>query len=74
MIGYGAWASTAMTMVAKNALPESGHSLFEETVQMWVGDEDAEGGKLADVINQTHQNPKDAIPKSPSMYTYVATI
>mmetsp|Transcript_6379 Transcript_6379/g.19796 ORF Transcript_6379/g.19796 Transcript_6379/m.19796 type:complete len:598 (-) Transcript_6379:3278-5071(-) len=57
MIGYGAWASTAMTMVAKNALPESGHSLFEETVQMWVGDEDAEGGKLADVINQTHQNP-----------------
>eukprot|EP00955_Chlamydomonas_euryale_P028920 305001-Chlamydomonas_euryale.AAC.1 len=45
-------------MIAHNVRPENGAGLFNDEVQMWVYEEDVEGSKLTDIINQTHQNPR----------------
>eukprot|EP01134_Creolimax_fragrantissima_P003359 CFRG3359T1 len=55
MIGSGAWACAAMQMIALNAKK---NPLFEDTVDMWVYEENYEGGKLTDKMNELGENPK----------------
>ena len=55
MIGSGAWACSAMQMVAYNC---QRHPQFHERVDMWVFEEEYEGGKLTDKMNEMHENPK----------------
>ena len=55
MVGSGAFASAAMQMVSVNAKKKP---LFEDRVDMYVYEEEYEGGKLTDAINREHANPK----------------
>jgi glycerol-3-phosphate dehydrogenase (NAD+) len=55
MIGSGAWACAAMQMVSLNARTKP---LFQEQVDMWVYEEDFQGGKLTDKMNELKENPK----------------
>lgn len=55
MVGSGAWASAAMQMIALNARIKP---LFQERVDMWVYEEEFEGGKLTEKMNELHENPK----------------
>jgi glycerol-3-phosphate dehydrogenase (NAD+) len=55
MIGSGAWACSAMQMVAFNARTKA---LFRDQVDMWVYEEDYEGGKLSVKMNELKENPK----------------
>ena len=55
MVGSGAFASAAMQMVSTNAKSKP---MFEDRVDMYVYEEEFEGGKLTDAINQEHHNPK----------------
>ncbi|KNC82007.1 hypothetical protein SARC_05704 [Sphaeroforma arctica JP610] len=55
MVGSGAWACAAMQMVSKNARETP---LFDKRVDMWVFEEDYEGGKLTDKMNELKENPK----------------
>jgi glycerol-3-phosphate dehydrogenase (NAD+) len=55
MVGSGAWACAAMQMVSYNAKRKP---LFENRVDMWVFEEDYEGGKLTDKMNELKENPK----------------
>lgn len=55
MIGSGAWACAAMQMVSFNARK---HPVFTERVEMWVYEEEFEGGKLTEKMNELKENPK----------------
>ena len=55
MIGSGAWACAAMQMVSLNAREKR---IFEERVDMWVFEEEFEGGKLTEKMNELKENPK----------------
>jgi glycerol-3-phosphate dehydrogenase (NAD+) len=55
MVGSGAWACAAIQMVSYNAKRKS---LFEDRVDMWVYEEEYEGGKLTDKMNELKENPK----------------
>lgn len=55
MVGSGAFASAVMQMVATNAKEKP---FFHNRVDMYVYEEEYEGGKLTDAINQLHSNPK----------------
>ena len=55
MVGSGAWACAAMQMVSFNAKQKA---LFEDRIDMWVFEEDYEGGKLTDKMNELKENPK----------------
>jgi glycerol-3-phosphate dehydrogenase (NAD+) len=55
MVGSGAWACAAMQMVSYNARRKA---LFEDRIDMWVFEEDYEGGKLTDKMNELKENPK----------------
>ncbi|GAX75615.1 hypothetical protein CEUSTIGMA_g3059.t1 [Chlamydomonas eustigma] len=57
MIGSGAWACAAARMVAQNAL-ENTSGMFDTKVKMWVYEENYEGRKLTEIINERHENPK----------------
>ncbi|GFR51762.1 hypothetical protein Agub_g14217 [Astrephomene gubernaculifera] len=73
MIGSGAWACAAVRMIAQNTVrqnPPGGEGAgaggqvpdpadeFAEEVRMWVYEENYQGRKLTEVINETHENPK----------------
>ena len=59
MIGSGAWACAAMSLIAQNCVTtDTFISEFSPTVKMWVYEEEINGQKLTDIINQTHENPK----------------
>jgi len=55
MVGSGAWACAAMQMVSLNARTKP---LFKDRVDMWVFEEEFEGGKLTDKMNELKENPK----------------
>ncbi len=57
MVGSGAWACAAVRMVAQNT-HENVSDEFENSIPMWVYEEDYEGRKLTEVINELHENPK----------------
>lgn len=57
MVGSGAWASAAIRMVAQNT-KEDPSDEFDESVRMWVYEEEVEGRKLSELINELHENPK----------------
>eukprot|EP00184_Porphyridium_aerugineum_P001568 CAMPEP_0184707014 /NCGR_PEP_ID=MMETSP0313-20130426/37054_1 /TAXON_ID=2792 /ORGANISM="Porphyridium aerugineum, Strain SAG 1380-2" /LENGTH=639 /DNA_ID=CAMNT_0027168585 /DNA_START=92 /DNA_END=2011 /DNA_ORIENTATION=- len=54
VVGSGAWACAATQMIAENC---KRHGIFDETVKMWVYEEEFEGGKLTDKMNELHENP-----------------
>jgi glycerol-3-phosphate dehydrogenase (NAD+) len=54
-IGSGAWACAAAKLAAANA---KRLDVFEEGVEMWVYEEDIDGRKLTEIINETSQNSK----------------
>ncbi|GLI64296.1 hypothetical protein VaNZ11_007519 [Volvox africanus] len=58
MIGSGAWACAAVRMMAQNTLADDPADDFVDEIKMWVYEEDYEGRKLTEVINETHENPK----------------
>lgn len=58
MVGSGAWASAAVRMVAQNCKADDPADEFVDDVNMWTYEEDWDGGKLSEVINVTHENPK----------------
>ncbi|GBF87939.1 glycerol-3-phosphate dehydrogenase [Raphidocelis subcapitata] len=58
MVGSGAWACAAAHMVAQNCAGDDPADEFADEVRMWVYEEDCEGRKLTDVINEAHENPK----------------
>jgi len=58
MIGSGAWACAAMRMIAQNCREDDPADLFEDDVRMWVYEEDYQGRKLTEVINEQHENPR----------------
>ncbi|GAB4821168.1 hypothetical protein N2152v2_008214 [Parachlorella kessleri] len=60
MIGSGAWACSAVKLVASNTVGggrKPGDRFIEE-VRMWVYEEEVEGRKLTEVINERHENVK----------------
>lgn len=55
VIGSGAWACAATQMISLNC---RNMPIFQERVDMWVFEEEYEGGKLSDKMNELHENPK----------------
>ncbi len=55
VVGSGAWACAAMQMISLNCRNKP---LFQERVDMWVYEEEYQGGKLTDKMNELHENPK----------------
>ncbi|KAL4436899.1 hypothetical protein ABPG75_004038 [Micractinium tetrahymenae] len=58
MIGSGAWACTAVKMIAENLAEEGRSDKFCRDVRMWVFEEEVEGRKLTELINERHENVK----------------
>ncbi|PNG99890.1 Phosphoserine phosphatase, chloroplastic, partial [Tetrabaena socialis] len=57
MVGSGAWACAAVRMVAQNTEMDDPADEFVDEVTMWTHEEDYQGRKLTEVINETHENP-----------------
>eukprot|EP00172_Hildenbrandia_rubra_P000469 Plantae.Rhodophyta-Hildenbrandia_rubra.ctg12323.p1 GENE.Plantae.Rhodophyta-Hildenbrandia_rubra.ctg12323~~Plantae.Rhodophyta-Hildenbrandia_rubra.ctg12323.p1 ORF type:complete len:378 (-),score=75.74 Plantae.Rhodophyta-Hildenbrandia_rubra.ctg12323:268-1401(-) len=55
IIGSGNWGSAASMIVGRNALRSSN---FDDTVRMWVYEEQIDGKNLTEIINETHENVK----------------
>lgn len=55
IIGSGNWGSAIATVVGKNVKDKEG---FDTEVRMWVYEEDINGKKLTDIINEKHENVK----------------
>ncbi|GIX66265.1 glycerol-3-phosphate dehydrogenase [Babesia caballi] len=55
VIGCGNWGTASAKLVAENATryPE-----FDDTVRIWVLEEEFEGRKLSEIINTDHENKK----------------
>uniref|UniRef100_C1BN77 Glycerol-3-phosphate dehydrogenase [NAD(+)] n=1 Tax=Caligus rogercresseyi TaxID=217165 RepID=C1BN77_CALRO len=62
MIGSGNFASAIAINVGKNV--EANPELFDPVVNMWVFEEEIDGRKLTDIINEDHFNVK-YLPGSP---------
>ncbi|GLC44857.1 hypothetical protein PLESTM_001654900, partial [Pleodorina starrii] len=58
IIGSGAWACSAARMMAQNTQADDPADDFMDEVKMWVYEEEYEGRKLTEIINETHENPK----------------
>lgn len=58
MIGSGAWACTAVKMIAENLRSPEKAAKFVQEVKMYVWEEEVDGRKLTEVINETHENVK----------------
>jgi glycerol-3-phosphate dehydrogenase (NAD+) len=58
VVGSGAWACAATRLVAANLRDRTRCADFEETVTMYVHDEEVDGRSLVDVINQTQENAR----------------
>ncbi|KAI5970031.1 hypothetical protein CANMA_000934 [Candida margitis] len=56
IIGSGNWGTAVAKLVAENTAEKP--EIFEKDVQMWVFQEDIDGRKLTDIINQDHENVK----------------
>ncbi|GAA5937451.1 hypothetical protein JCM1841_000540 [Sporobolomyces salmonicolor] len=56
IIGSGNWGSAIARLVGKNVKARSEH--FDEHVEMWCYEEDFEGRKLTEIINEKHENVK----------------
>jgi hypothetical protein len=55
----GAWACTAARIVAANIIgADDPTDDFDDTLKMWVYEEEFKGGKLTESINETHINEK----------------
>eukprot|EP00884_Botryococcus_braunii_P018008 jgi/Botrbrau1/4891/Bobra.118_1s0005.1 len=58
-IGSGAWACTAARIVAANIIgADDPTDDFDDTLKMWVYEEEFKGRKLTESINETHINEK----------------
>uniref|UniRef100_A0A0C5IM46 Glycerol-3-phosphate dehydrogenase [NAD(+)] n=1 Tax=Dunaliella tertiolecta TaxID=3047 RepID=A0A0C5IM46_DUNTE len=59
MVGSGAWACTAVRMVAQSTAEAAQlpGSVFEKEVTMWVHEEKHSGRNLIEYINENHENP-----------------
>ena len=55
IIGSGNWGSAIARIVGANA---AAHAEFEDTVNMWVFEEEVDGRKLTEIINTEHENVK----------------
>jgi glycerol-3-phosphate dehydrogenase (NAD+) len=55
IVGSGNWGSAIARIVGKNAAL---HDEFQTTVEMYVYEEQVDGGNLTDIINETHENVK----------------
>lgn len=55
IIGSGNWGSAIARLVGDNA---ARFDEFETRVNMWVFEEEVDGGKLTEIINTTHENVK----------------
>ena len=51
-------ACAALSLAAYNCAAADAAAEFVDEVRMWVFEEDYEGRKLTDVINERHENPK----------------
>jgi glycerol-3-phosphate dehydrogenase (NAD+) len=56
IIGSGNWGSAIARVVGQNVTKHS--DMFEESVRMWVFEEEIDGRPLTEVINETHENIK----------------
>ncbi|KAK5082665.1 glycerol-3-phosphate dehydrogenase [Lithohypha guttulata] len=56
IVGSGNWGSTIAKVVGENTAANP--DLFEKEVQMWVYEEQVEGKKLTELINEKHENVK----------------
>lgn len=56
-MGSGAWACAAVRMAAQNT-KENNANEYDPNISMWVYEEEYEGRKLTEVINELHENPK----------------
>merc|ERR1712093_607082 len=56
LVGSGNWGSAIARLVGKNVKERSDH--FDTEVKMWCYEEDFEGRKLTEVINDKHENVK----------------
>ncbi|GAA5997754.1 glycerol-3-phosphate dehydrogenase family protein [Rhodotorula paludigena] len=56
LVGSGNWGSAIARLVAKNVKERSDD--FDTEVRMWCYEEDYEGRKLTEVINEKHENVK----------------
>ena len=54
----GAWATAAARLVAHNVTESWNREVFRPTVKVWVHEEDFEGRKLSELINEEHENVK----------------
>jgi glycerol-3-phosphate dehydrogenase (NAD+) len=58
VVGNNAMASAVMHILAANCDAEDPADEFVEKVSMWSPEEDFNGRKLSEIINETHENPK----------------
>eukprot|EP00512_Aurantiochytrium_limacinum_P010004 CAMPEP_0171561124 /NCGR_PEP_ID=MMETSP0960-20121227/14124_1 /TAXON_ID=87120 /ORGANISM="Aurantiochytrium limacinum, Strain ATCCMYA-1381" /LENGTH=378 /DNA_ID=CAMNT_0012113493 /DNA_START=142 /DNA_END=1278 /DNA_ORIENTATION=- len=56
IIGSGNWGCTAGILCAENCAEKP--KLFEKDVQMWVYEEEINGRKLTEIMNEDHENVK----------------
>lgn len=56
IIGSGNWGTAVAKLVAENCAEKP--ALFQKQVNMWVFEEDIDGRKLTDIINNDHENVK----------------
>ncbi|GAA5982097.1 hypothetical protein JCM10908_004740 [Rhodotorula pacifica] len=56
IVGSGNWGSAIAHLVGKNVKERSDH--FDTEVRMWCFEEDFEGRKLTELINEKHENVK----------------
>ncbi|GAA5970768.1 hypothetical protein JCM11641_004446 [Rhodosporidiobolus odoratus] len=56
IVGSGNWGSAIARLVGKNVKERSDR--FDTEVKMWCYEEDFEGRKITEVINEKHENPK----------------
>ncbi|CAO3647274.1 unnamed protein product [Cunninghamella blakesleeana] len=56
IIGSGNWGTTIAKIIGENV--QKNDQLFETQVRQWVFEEEYNGKHLAQVINESHENPK----------------
>ncbi|KAI9496421.1 glycerol-3-phosphate dehydrogenase [NAD+] [Zychaea mexicana] len=56
VIGSGNWGSAIARLIGQNVKKHS--DMFEETVRVWVFEEEVNGRKLTEIINHDHENVK----------------
>uniref|UniRef100_A0AC34RMN2 Glycerol-3-phosphate dehydrogenase [NAD(+)] n=2 Tax=Panagrolaimus sp. JU765 TaxID=591449 RepID=A0AC34RMN2_9BILA len=56
LVGCGNWGSAIARIVGETSIANP--DLFDPTIKMWVYEEDVDGRKLSEIINQDHENVK----------------